>query len=427
MAASLARGLVAAVAVLGLLAGAVAPAATAATSASAAVAAAAGAPQAAGVSAATTATKSAKKTTKAKKKTTKAKKKSKKSTKKAKKAKKRTRAKATRGSAGTTTTAVATAPATPTGLRATSVSATSVSLSWRAVGAATSYDIYRNGAWAGSSRSTTWTGYGLAPGTRYTVQVVALAGSRWSARSTAVPVTTRAAAPVATPTTMPQGDLPGWRQVFAEDFATPAARGTFTDVYAPRWDAYPQPWRDTSGKGMYSPQRTLSVSDGQLRIWLHSEGGQPYVAAPLPRLPQMTYGRFSVRFRADAVPGYKLAFLLWPDSETWPLDGEIDFPEGDLTGRISAFAHHADAAGGQDAFPTTATFTGWHVATTEWAPGRVTFLLDGVVIGVSTTDVPDRPMHVVLQTETTLDATPVPATASGTVQVDWFTAYTLAR
>ncbi|MBI1375893.1 MAG: family 16 glycosylhydrolase [Frankiales bacterium] len=225
---------------------------------------------------------------------------------------------------------------------------------------------------------------------------------------------------------MPRGDLPGWHQVFADDFTTDAPLGSFLSVYGAGWSAYPSPWRDTSGNGVYDPARTLSVRGGALDIHLHTENGTHYVAAPTPRLPAMTYGRYSVRFRADAVPGYKTAWLLWPDDDRWPLHGEVDFPEGDLDARISAFAHFADANGGQDAFPTTATYSDWHVATVEWTPGRLVFVLDGAVIGVSTTEVPSTPMHWVLQTETRLSGGPPSGTAAGHVQVDWVTAYTWA-
>jgi len=41
----------------------------------------------------------------------------------------------------------------------------------------------------------------------------------------------------------------------------------------------------------------------------------------------LLYGRYAIHFKADPVPGYKTSWLLWPDSEKWPQDGEIDFPE----------------------------------------------------------------------------------------------------
>jgi hypothetical protein len=223
---------------------------------------------------------------------------------------------------------------------------------------------------------------------------------------------------------MPVGDLTGWTQVFAEDFGRDAALGSFLSTYGTTWSAYPSPWKDTSGNGVYDAGRTLSVTNSTLDIYLHSEGGTHYVAAPAPRLPAMTYGRYSVRFRSDSITGYKTAWLLWPDDNQWPAHGEIDFPEGNLDQNISGFAHWSTASGGQDAFPTSATYADWHVATTEWSPGRIVFLLDGRVVGTSTTHVPSTPMHWVLQTETQLSGGAPADSASGHVQVDWVTAYT---
>jgi len=121
--------------------------------------------------------------------------------------------------------------------------------------------------------------------------------------------------------------------------------------------------------------------------------------------------------------GYKTAWLLWPDSENWPDDGEIDFPEGDLDVGINAYAHWANPKGGQDAFEPKIPYDSWHVATTEWAPGRITFILDGKVLGVSTKQVPSKAMHYVLQSESRLIKTPPPPNAAGHITVDWFVAY----
>ena len=221
---------------------------------------------------------------------------------------------------------------------------------------------------------------------------------------------------------MPVGDLPGWKQTFTEDFSAAAPRGSFPGpVYGPKWGAYAEGWKDTSRQGTYSPGRTLSAADGLLRINLRTENGAHLVAAPTPKLPGgaygQTYGRYSVRFRADPVRGYKTAWLLWPDSDDWD-EGEIDFPEGGLDGKIHAFAHYAGAPRSQDAFATDATYTSWHTATIEWSPGRVAFLLDGRSIGVSTTKVPSTPMHLVLQTETCIGCT-TPDDAAGDVEIDW--------
>lgn len=227
---------------------------------------------------------------------------------------------------------------------------------------------------------------------------------------------------------IPEPDEPGdWRQVFVEEFGTDAELGEFPGRrYSTRWGAYPSGWRDTTGRGTYRPDRVVSVRDGVLDYHLHVEDGEARAAALVPQLPTygQLYGRYAVRFRADPVPGFKLTFLLWPDSEEWPEGGEVNFPEGDLDGTFSAFMHHADPAGTQDQFPTGQDFSRWRTAVIEWRPGEVRFLLDGQQVGVSTTKVPDESMHWVLQTETSTTPGEEPAPgASGHVQVDWVAAW----
>jgi len=252
----------------------------------------------------------------------------------------------------------------------------------------------------------------VTPTGRVTGTAVAGAATAGSPTEVTAPSTTTARA---------SRTLPGWRLIFHEDFTTNAPSGGFLSRY-PNFGAYPWGWLDTSKRGHYDP-RILSVSGGMLTMHLHtSSDGIHHVAAPYPKLPgggsNQLYGRYSVRFRADAVDGYKTAWLLWPQSEVWS-DGEIDFPEGDLTGTISAFLHHVGAPTEQDYFGTGVGFANWHVATTEWSPNKVVFSFDGRVIGTSTQHVPARAMHYVLQTETELGADPVPSTTAGNVQVDW--------
>lgn len=260
---------------------------------------------------------------------------------------------------------------------------------------------------------------------------VNLASSSCRTKFAVLVVNTPAVTPA--PTSMPQGDLPGWKAVVGEEFTTDAALGTFLATYQ-NFGAYPYPWTDTSrnvrsNPGYYHPEKTLSVSGGALDAWLHydSELGRYLVAAPTPNLPQMTYGRFAMRLRADRIAGYKIAPLLWPDSERWPDDGEIDFPEGDLDGTsLKAFHHYARSTGGQDVFDTRVDPTAWHVYETIWSPGRVEFLVDGQSIGSSTNYVPSTPMHWVLQMETEISSTAPPTSSSGHVQIDWVKAYTYA-
>ncbi len=247
--------------------------------------------------------------------------------------------------------------------------------------------------------------------------------------------TTRAAtpSPVAFPSDSPsgqpapRGDLPGWHQKYVEDFSTDVATGSFPGAYASHWYAYADGVRDTSRNGTYMPSKVLSVHDGVLDYAIHSEGAQHLVSAPVMKDTYgQVYGRYSVRFRSDQLAGYKNAWLLWPDSGRWPDDGEIDGPEGDLDGTINTFAHFARPGGGQDAFASNASFSSWHTVTIEWVPGKVTFYLDGAVLGTSTQNVPTTAMHWVLQTETSLGGAAPAGNVAGHVLIDWVALYTRA-
>ncbi|MEI6621628.1 MAG: carbohydrate-binding protein [Actinomycetes bacterium] len=252
---------------------------------------------------------------------------------------------------------------------------------------------------------------------------------------TPTPTPTPTVTPTPTPTatsTMPVGDLPGWRSVFAEDFNTSAPLGSFLTTYK-NFGAYPLGYTDTSrnlrsNPGSYYPEKTLSVSNSVMDAWLHYDAtlGKYLVAAPKPLHQTTTYGRYSMRLRADSIPGYKIAPLLWPDSDAikWPAGGEIDFPEGDLDGTpLAGFAHYANPNGGQDYFNTRVDPTAWHVYETAWSPGKVEFFVDGVSIGSSTTNVPTNAMHWVLQMETQISSVAPSTTAQGHVQIDWVKVY----
>jgi len=104
-----------------------------------------------------------------------------------------------------------------------------------------------------------------------------------------------------------------------------------------------------------SRRRRLN-SCGVLDNVIHTENGVHMVSAPEPVIPGgnpgVPYGRYVVRFRSDAIAGYKTAWLLWPNSDNWPTDGEIDFPEGNLDTRS---ARSCTARAAPPAHPKTRT------------------------------------------------------------------------
>ncbi len=232
---------------------------------------------------------------------------------------------------------------------------------------------------------------------------------------------------------MPTGDIPGWHQVFADNFNQNVPLGRFPAAVARTWGrSYANGWKDTSKHGTYMPSKVVSFANGVMNLHLHTERGVHMVAAPVPTIPGapgknggLRYGRYVIRFRADHVRGYKTAWMLWPDSQTWPRDGEIDFPEGNLTGSVWGVVHHQGSRSGSDAalFSTHVTYTGWHTATLTWLPSEVTFQLDGRTVGTTTTRIPNTPMHLVIQSETSIGSPPPANSAAGNIQIDWLAVY----
>ncbi|MEI6623582.1 MAG: glycoside hydrolase family 16 protein, partial [Actinomycetes bacterium] len=238
--------------------------------------------------------------------------------------------------------------------------------------------------------------------------------------------------PATSPKPLPPSDRAGYEYVFYDNFDTPAPLGTFLDVYGDTFRAYDEPYQDTSRSkrgttsGYYDPGRTLSVANGNLDAWLHYDStlGKYLVSAVIPKLPTMAYGQFVIRLRTDKIPGYKAVPLLWPDSDNWPADGEIDFPEGPLDGSPwSAVMHYAQSDGGQDSFDTGVNGDHWHDYEIDWSPGQVDFLVDGKRIGRATHAVPAQPMHWVLQFETLPDGPAPSKDAQGHVYIDWVKVY----
>jgi hypothetical protein len=230
---------------------------------------------------------------------------------------------------------------------------------------------------------------------------------------------------------LPLGDLPGWRQVFAEDFTQDSPLGAWPGPYAPRFGAYAAPDTAARNEGtasVWDAARTVSVGDGMLDYYLHTEDGVGLSATVYPRQTGGLYGRFVVRMRADPVPGYKTAFLLWPESEAWPHDGEIDFPEGDLPGTVGGATHYQDGTSGADAdvFADVGTYADWHTYEIVWTPQALAYLIDGVVVHITTTRIPNTPMQWALQSEHCLGGCAAPPTATGHLQIDWRAIYRYA-
>ena len=124
--------------------------------------------------------------------------------------------------------------------------------------------------------------------------------------------------------------------------------------------------------------------------------------------------------------------LLWPDSEDWPEDGEIDImeiPKGDRT--KAYFTVHWGEHNTQDGGSAAGDFTQWHTFAVEWTPDHVSGFVDGEQ--VYRTDKPEAnppgPMHFAMQQDIGPygdDWIPAPdagTPATCTFEVDWVRIY----
>ncbi len=220
---------------------------------------------------------------------------------------------------------------------------------------------------------------------------------------------------------MPSGDLPGWEQIFSDDFNEPELsdswgkyRGTPGGSPQSRWDADHVVLRDSQLvlKGVREDGRWVT---GGVSNW------------PVTQL----YGKWEVRFRADPSAETTFHFLLWPQEDVWP--PEIDFLEnfGGTRQSASAFLHFKDKgeANGRGKTERTvdADFTRWHTAGVEWLPDRVIYTLDGRPWATVTGDnVPDQPMWLGLQAQA-VDCTATETCGDGItradVVIDWVSVY----
>lgn len=258
--------------------------------------------------------------------------------------------------------------------------------------------------------------------------------------------------PTPTPGTGPSGipvpasDPAGWTRIFTEDFSKanvalgtwPKGNNNMSATAPPGYPdllAYPYPWHNNANGGLYDPSRVLSIHNSMLDTFIHSAPDgqligtvQPVFPHPQKRLRLQWCTMFPIIARC--LP----AFLLWPDSNTWPRDGEIDFPEGDLsgTGAFSCFVHLQNATDpkspgwqvGVSFAPKVLADSLWHVYTLEWVAGQHVTMQrdDGPAHTVTSAQgqIPNTPMHFEHQTDAA-GAKNGQIVGSGHILTDWLT------
>jgi hypothetical protein len=227
---------------------------------------------------------------------------------------------------------------------------------------------------------------------------------------------------------MPIGNLPGWRQVFRDDF-----NGSHL---ASRWFTYSGEPGGGAG-GWWSPSHAV-VADGMLKLKTYRDPAACTNAAICPSFNDevsgvvqsrfaQTYGKYLIRVRTTPVPNVEFVALLWPDTPVWP--PETDFAEegGESHMRtIGATLHWApnDQNAQND---VRANESRWHTLGVQWSPGKVVYTIDGRAWGSQVTPaVSSIPMRVAVQAQTDCQGQSCPAAwrdHEPDVDIDWVVAY----
>ncbi len=216
---------------------------------------------------------------------------------------------------------------------------------------------------------------------------------------------------------VPTDPGPEWTRVTTEDF------DTFREN---AWNTY-----DSVGAFGNGLRRSsaVSVSDGLLNITARGN-----VSGGMNHRLDRTYGRWEFRARTDKGRGFGSAILLWPQSERFPQDGEIDIMEVPSETRDRAhFIVHFPGPGGKDkVYGSYAVddFSEWHTFAVDWLPDRIVFYVDGVE-RFRITDrniIPKKPMHLCMQFDQGPKKDWIPAPDATTpeafsLQVDWVRVY----
>jgi endo-1,3-1,4-beta-glycanase ExoK len=238
------------------------------------------------------------------------------------------------------------------------------------------------------------------------------------------------AGPAAQQPSLPTAVGAGWQLIGSDDFTEDA-------LDQRRWQVYNA--QSTNQVSRWDPSM-VELNGGELQILGSgkSPDGNGNVSGGVcwcKGVGNQLYGIWQVRARFDAGRGYGQAILLWPQSNRWPQDGELDFVETPRAQKNVAYGTiHWGTDNQSDETELTGDFTQWHVYTVEWRPDRVRMFVDNQVLYDSAASkqhpvIPSTPMQLAMQQEPgPFDTNWVPAPNATTpdqvvMHIDWVRIY----
>ena len=219
------------------------------------------------------------------------------------------------------------------------------------------------------------------------------------------------------PTPTPSGD--GTTAAAKFNWGTPISGDEFNYTGPPdanKWNVYNSPGH--SGNGIRSPQQ-VTVDGSKMVINGSADGTTAGMGA---RLGSQKYGRWEVRAAGSGDNEYHMVSILWPDSENWPCDGEIDYAETSGGWKNIKFFHHYSCDNKQTSASNSLDVSQFHNYAVDWSPNGIIGYVDGVQWFRDTDPAHQPPgsMHQTLQLDWFPDST---ANGTAEMRVDWVRVY----
>ena len=212
---------------------------------------------------------------------------------------------------------------------------------------------------------------------------------------------------------------PKWNLIFQDDFNDSILNRS-------AWSPYTSLGQE--GNGLRRPE-AFSLIDGNLvatAVMIDSN----LVSGGMAQNINQTFGKyeFRVRVEKDSSDAMSAVVLTWPQSESWPMDGENDIYETGTDGDRHAFytnIHYGTAANSQYTFVHEADASSWHIMSMEWTSDYIMIYRDSSLVWTLTDKnaIPKVNHHLCIQ----LDAFKPTISKPIHMFVDWVKIYRIVK
>ena len=213
-------------------------------------------------------------------------------------------------------------------------------------------------------------------------------------------------------------NAPTYTLVFQDDFDS---------INTANWNLYNGPGH--ASNGLRSPAQ-FSVNNGVLFCTAEMINGV-LNSGGMANKSNFTYGRFESRVLCESDPSAVMSgvVLTWPESNSKPIDGELDFYETVTTLRTptsgwKSFIHFPNNTNDRaSSYIHSGNPLIWHTVAMDWTPSEIRFYDDGVLVWTDTNSdhIPNVPHHLCIQ----YDAFGTYISAPSSLKVDWVKIYSI--